>query len=60
MTRAELKQSYAALPLPTTNDESWRFTDLKGFDPDSYASNGHGAGSRPPARCSTSTSRASP
>ena len=47
MTRAELKQSYAALPLPTTNDESWRFTDLKGFDPDSYASNGHGAGSKP-------------
>ena len=46
MTRAELKQSYAALPLPTTNDESWRFTDLKGFDPDSYASNGHGAGSQ--------------
>ncbi len=42
MTRAELKESYAALPLPTTNDESWRFTDLKGFDPDSYASNGHG------------------
>ena len=47
MTRAELKQSYAALPLPTTNDESWRFTDLKGFDPDSYASNGHGAASKP-------------
>ena len=47
MTRAELKKSYAALPLPTTNDESWRFTDLKGFDPDSYASNGHSAGSKP-------------
>jgi Fe-S cluster assembly protein SufD len=47
VTRAELKQSYAALPLPTTNDESWRFTDLKGFDPDSYASNGHGSGSKP-------------
>ena len=47
MTRAELKQRYAALPLPTTNDESWRFTDLKGFDPDSYASNGHGAAAAP-------------
>jgi Fe-S cluster assembly protein SufD len=47
VTRADLKKSYAALPLPTTNDESWRFTDLKGFDPDSYASNGHGAGSKP-------------
>ena len=42
MTRAELKERYDALPLPTTNDESWRFTDLKGFDPDSYASDGHG------------------
>jgi Fe-S cluster assembly protein SufD len=42
VTRAELKKSYAALPLPTTNDESWRFTDLKGFDPDSYEANGHG------------------
>jgi len=47
VTRAELKQSYDALPLPTTNDEAWRFTDLKGFDPDSYASNGHGAASAP-------------
>jgi Fe-S cluster assembly protein SufD len=42
VTRAELKKSYAALPLPTTNDESWRFTDLKGFDPDSYLSNEQG------------------
>jgi Fe-S cluster assembly protein SufD len=41
VTRAELKKRYAALPLPTTSDESWRFTDLKGFDPDSYAANGH-------------------
>ena len=47
MTRAELKKRYVAMPLPTTNDESWRFTDLKGFDPDSYASNGHGAASKP-------------
>ena len=49
MTRAELKESYAALPLPTTNDESWRFTDLKGFDPDSYPSNGPETTSRPGA-----------
>jgi len=47
VTRAELKQRYAALPLPTTSDESWRFTDLKGFDPDSYGSNGHVAASAP-------------
>jgi Fe-S cluster assembly protein SufD len=40
--RAELLERYRALPMPTTIDESWRFTDLKGFDPDGYASNGHG------------------
>jgi Fe-S cluster assembly protein SufD len=26
--------------MPTTKDESWRFTDLKGFDPDAFLSNG--------------------
>ena len=46
MTRAELKKSYAALPLPTTNDESWRFTDLKGFDPESFTA-APGKASRP-------------
>jgi Fe-S cluster assembly protein SufD len=25
--------AYAELPLPTTRDEAWRFTDLRGFDP---------------------------
>jgi Fe-S cluster assembly protein SufD len=39
--RAELLERYRALPMPTTKDESWRFTDLKGFDPDALASNGH-------------------
>jgi Fe-S cluster assembly protein SufD len=39
--RTELLERYRALPMPTTADESWRFTDLKGFDPDSFASNGH-------------------
>jgi Fe-S cluster assembly protein SufD len=39
--RAELLERYRALPMPTTRDESWRFTDLKGFDPDALASNGH-------------------
>jgi Fe-S cluster assembly protein SufD len=28
--------AYAELPVPTTQDEAWRFTDLKGFDPDSF------------------------
>ena len=34
--RAELLERYQALPLPTKSDEHWRFTDLAGFDPDSY------------------------
>src|SRR5437764_15486467 len=42
VSRAELLERYRALPLPTTKDESWRFTDLKGFDPDAFAQNGHG------------------
>jgi Fe-S cluster assembly protein SufD len=28
--------------MPSTTDEHWRFTDLRGFDPDSYVRNGHG------------------
>ena len=40
MTRPELLDRYRALPLPTTKDESWRFTDLKGFDPESFSANG--------------------
>jgi Fe-S cluster assembly protein SufD len=39
--RAELLERYRKLPLPTTSDEHWRFTDLKGFDPDSFVQNGH-------------------
>src|SRR5438477_9478528 len=34
--RTELLERYRALPFPTTRDEAWRFTDLKGFDPDSF------------------------
>jgi Fe-S cluster assembly protein SufD len=41
--RAELLERYRALPLPTTKDEPWRFTDLRGFDPDAYAAKGEGA-----------------
>jgi Fe-S cluster assembly protein SufD len=40
MSRAELLERYQALPLPSTTEESWRFTDLKGFDPDAYSVNG--------------------
>jgi Fe-S cluster assembly protein SufD len=40
MTRNELLVRYQALPLPTTKDEHWRFTDLAGFDPDAWTANG--------------------
>jgi Fe-S cluster assembly protein SufD len=39
--RADAAARYAELPLPDTTQEHWRFTDLKGFDPDGYAQNGH-------------------
>jgi Fe-S cluster assembly protein SufD len=40
MSRSELLERYRAIPLPTTTDEHWRFTDLKGFDPDAWSANG--------------------
>ena len=40
MTRDAIRERYAALPLPTTKDEHWRFTDLKDFDPDAWTANG--------------------
>ena len=42
MTRAQAAKRYKSLPLPDTTQEAWRFTDLAGFDPDSYRRNGHG------------------
>jgi Fe-S cluster assembly protein SufD len=40
--RTELYERYRSLPLPTTSEEAWRFTDLRGFDPDAFtARNGH-------------------
>jgi Fe-S cluster assembly protein SufD len=48
VARAELLEHYRALPLPTTSDEHWRFTDLRGFDPDAFAAqNGHVSASDP-------------
>jgi Fe-S cluster assembly protein SufD len=29
-------ERYAELPLPDTTQEAWRFTDLRGFDPDAF------------------------
>jgi Fe-S cluster assembly protein SufD len=50
MSRAEALERYRAIPLPTTSEESWRFTDLRGFDPDSFASNGQVRGTVPQTR----------
>jgi len=47
MSRAELLERYRALPLPTTSDEHWRFTDLRGFDPDAFVRDGHVQGQTP-------------
>jgi Fe-S cluster assembly protein SufD len=43
MSRAEALERYRELPLPSTREESWRFTDLAGFDPDSFSGNGASA-----------------
>jgi Fe-S cluster assembly protein SufD len=34
LTREQAATRFAELPLPTTSDEHWRFTDLRGFSPD--------------------------
>jgi Fe-S cluster assembly protein SufD len=36
MTRTAALDRYKELPLPDTAQEAWRFTDLRGFDPDSF------------------------
>ena len=41
LTRDEAAKRFEELPLPTTADEHWRFTDLRGFDPSSLPANGH-------------------
>jgi Fe-S cluster assembly protein SufD len=47
LSREEARARYEALPLPDTSMEAWRFTDLRGFDPDAFVSNGHGRGLTP-------------
>jgi len=37
LARAEAAAAYAQLPIPDTTEEHWRFTDLTGFDPESFA-----------------------
>ncbi len=48
MSRVEPLESYRALPLPTTSDEHWRFTDLSGFDPDGWTIDGTAGIAAPP------------
>jgi Fe-S cluster assembly protein SufD len=36
MSRADALAAYEALPIPDTTEEHWRFTDLRGFDPDTF------------------------
>src|SRR5262245_62467944 len=36
MSRNDALAAYEALPLPDTTEEHWRFTDLRGFDPDAF------------------------
>jgi Fe-S cluster assembly protein SufD len=33
LTREEAAKRFEELPLPSTSDEHWRFTDLRGFEP---------------------------
>ena len=46
MSRAEALERYRELPVPDTTEEHWRFTDLRGFDPDAF---GHVGGQSPDA-----------
>jgi Fe-S cluster assembly protein SufD len=34
--RAAARERYATLPVPTNREEAWRFTNLRGFDPDAF------------------------
>jgi Fe-S cluster assembly protein SufD len=34
--RAAARERYRELPVPTNREEAWRYTNLRGFDPDAY------------------------
>ena len=36
MSRTDALAAYEKLPLPDTTEEHWRFTDLRGFDPNAF------------------------
>jgi Fe-S cluster assembly protein SufD len=56
MSRTDALERYTALPLPTTKDEHWRFTDLKGFDPEAWTANGATEIAAPPTMLELDTS----
>jgi Fe-S cluster assembly protein SufD len=37
LANASAAARYAELPVPDTTEEAWRFTNLRGFDPDSFS-----------------------
>jgi Fe-S cluster assembly protein SufD len=39
MSRADALAAYERLPIPDTTEEHWRFTNLRGFNPDEYGPN---------------------
>jgi len=43
LSHDELLERYRQLPVPMTSEEHWRFTDLAGFDPDSFAAGTQGS-----------------
>jgi Fe-S cluster assembly protein SufD len=47
VTRSDAAAKYESLPLPDTTQEAWRFTDLSGFDPESFGQNGQVPGTAP-------------
>ena len=57
LTREQAATRFAELPLPSTSDEHWRFTDLRGFDPNRCQAPRCQAPARR-AACSISTSPA--
>jgi Fe-S cluster assembly protein SufD len=36
LANAQALEAYRSLPIPDTTEEHWRFTDLAGFDPESF------------------------
>jgi Fe-S cluster assembly protein SufD len=47
LTRDDAAKRFEELPLPTTADEHWRFTDLRGFAPDEVSDTVEGSETKP-------------